>query len=74
MSKYVLKITPDPSSNSVSYSGNYRIFTNGKPVASVTGILSISDSVSIGSGDAQYLNRYFRYSSDRLNWSMWSAP
>ena len=71
MSKYVLKITPDPSSNSVSYSGNYRIFTNGKPVASVTGILSISDSVSIGSGDAQYLNRYFRYSSDRLNWSMW---
>lgn len=66
-----IKIIPDSVSNTISYSGNYRLFSTDEPQCDVLRVMSIDESVDIGSGDISKLNRQFRYSLDRINWSMW---
>ena len=65
------KIIPDTSSNALSYSGNYRIFSTEAPICDALRVIGIIESVDPGSGDVSNLNRYFRYSLDRTNWSLW---
>lgn len=71
MSRSTLKIMPDSPSGVISYSGNYRIFSNDSPITDALRVLSISDDVSPGTGDLSYIKRYFRYSLDRRSWSAW---
>ena len=71
MPKSTVKIIPDASSNVISYSGNYRIFSSDIPAKDVVKVFTIFDSVNLGNAAAQYLIRSFRYSLDRTSWSMW---
>lgn len=71
MSRATVKIIPDTVSNTLSYSGNYRMFSNEDPLYDALHVLTISDDVTMGSGLPQYLKRFFRYSFDRRNWSLW---
>lgn len=71
MSKLTIKITPGEASNSLSFSGNYRLFSNDEPITDAMGVLRIYDEVDMGSGLSEHLRRYFRYSIDRISWSMW---
>ena len=71
MSKLTVNIIPDASSNSLGFSSNYRIFSNSAPIYDAMRVLVISDTVDIGSGVMSNLKRYFRYSTDKTNWSFW---
>lgn len=74
MSNICYKISPDPNKNSISYSKNYRIFTTGEPVR--TAIKFNKDNIfdeylDIGDLDPLNIIRKIRYSTNRLDWSLW---
>ncbi len=71
MSKLTVRITPDDVSNSLSFSGNYRLFSTDTPVKDAVRVLRIYDDVAMGSGVPANLRRFFRYSLDRISWSLW---
>jgi hypothetical protein len=75
MAKTTVKLLIDPAKNSLTFSKNFRIFSTSDPV---TGINSFTDFVedlittgSPGAVDLSFLKRYFRYSRNRLDWSLW---
>ena len=75
MAKTTVKILIDPQKNSLTFSKNFRIFSTLEPVS---GIVEFTDFVedlittsSPAALDLAYLKRYFRYSRNRLDWSLW---
>lgn len=72
MPKVVLKIIPDTDKNSLTFSKNYRLFTSKEPVPTVSQILSFSEDIEIGVGNnEEFVKRYFRYSTNQGDWSLW---
>jgi len=57
--------------NSLSFSGNFRIFSTIEPVNTILNITSIIEDVNINGNVGSNIKRYFRYSKDGDNWSMW---
>ena len=74
MIKTTVKILIDPQKNSLTFSKNFRIFSNLYPIC---GIISFTDFVedvlttSPTAIDLTNLKRYIRYSRNRLDWSLW---
>lgn len=71
MSNVSYKLAPDPAKNTIGYSKNYRIFSAEQPLDRAVSIMSFSDNFDLGSANALFLSRFFRYSFDRANWSLW---
>ncbi len=66
-----LTITPDESSNYITYNSNYRIFSICDPIKNVSSINGYSESINFQTYDQTGMYRSFRYSTDKLNWSLW---
>lgn len=74
MANITLKLLINPDKNSISFSKNYRIFSTSEPVCGITGLVEMVEDVVLnpsGSLDLSYLKRYFRYSRNSLDWSLW---
>lgn len=65
------KIIPEPDKNSVAYSKNYRIFSTGEPLPGAVKIVGFDESLELGTTVSTNINRKFRYSLNRGNWSLW---
>ena len=65
------KIIPDLDKNSIAYSKNYRIFSAGDPVPGAVKIVGFTEDLTLNGANDTYINRKFRYSTDRGNWSLW---
>lgn len=65
------KIIPDLDKNSITHSKNYRIFSAGDPVPGAVAITGFDEDLTLGSATDSNINRKFRYSLDRGNWSLW---
>ena len=74
MAKTTVKLLIDPQNNSLTFSKNFRIFSTCDPV---TGIIEFTDFIEDliidvpNTLDLTYLTRKFRYSRNRLDWSLW---
>jgi hypothetical protein len=69
-----IKIIPEAGLNSLTFSKNFRIFSIPDPVkgiTSITDILEDIESTSPGVIDLANLKRYFRYSTNNIDWSLW---
>jgi len=74
MANITLKLLINPERNSISFSKNYRIFSTEDPVCGITGFTEMVEDVVLnpsGALDLSYLKRYFRYSRNSLDWSLW---
>jgi len=74
MAKITVKLLIDPQKNSLSFNGNFRIFSTSEPVVGITEFTDYLEDLIIHSPsllDLTYLKRYFRYSRNRLDWSLW---
>lgn len=74
MVKTTVKLLIDPQNNSLTFSKNFRIFSTSEPV---TGIIEFTDFIEDliiavpNTLDLDNLTRKFRYSRNRLDWSLW---
>jgi hypothetical protein len=74
MVKTTVKLIIDPQNNSLTFSKNFRIFSTCEPV---TGIIEFTDFVEDviiavpNTLNLANLTRKFRYSRNRLDWSLW---
>jgi hypothetical protein len=74
MVKTTVKLLIDPQNNSLTFSKNFRIFSTCEPV---TGIIEFTDFIedliiiTPNTLDLDNLTRKFRYSRNRLDWSLW---
>lgn len=69
-----IKIIPESGSNTLTFSKNFRIFSVLDPIHGVTNIEDILEDLEIaspGAIDLNNLNRYLRYSNNKLDWSLW---
>ena len=69
-----IKIIPDAGSNNLTFSKNFRIFSIPDPIQGITSIVDILEDIETVSPDAldlTYLKRYFRYSTNNIDWSLW---
>lgn len=75
MPTITVKLQIDPQKNSITFSKNFRIFSTSEPIKGLTALTAfIEDVIISGSPEAIDLNnftRHFRYSSNRLDWSLW---
>lgn len=74
MSKTTLKLLINPEKNSLTFSKNFRIFKTEEPIIGISGLVEFLEDVIIsspGAVDLNYLRRYFRYSRNSLDWSLW---
>ena len=74
MANITLKLLINPDKNSLTFSKNFRIFSTSDPVTKITGLTEMLEDLIISSPDALDLNnlkRYFRYSRNKLDWSLW---
>jgi len=73
MANITLKLLINPEKNSLTFSKNYRIFTTDDPVSKISGLTEMVEDLIISSPgiDLNYLKRYFRYSRNKLDWSLW---
>lgn len=74
MANITLKLLINPEKNSLTFSRNYRIFSTMDPVNNITGFTEMIEDLIISSPsviDLSKLKRYFRYSRNRLDWSLW---
>jgi hypothetical protein len=74
MPKLTVKILIDPNKNSLTFSKNFRIFSTLEPTSGITEFTDFIEEIITGSPasiDLQYLKRYFRYSRNRMDWSLW---
>ena len=74
MIKTTVKILIDPDKNSLTFSKNFRIFSTQEPVGKISSFTDFIEDFTISSPaavDLNYLRRYFRYSRNRLDWSLW---
>ncbi len=74
MVKTTVKLLIDPQNNSLTFSKNFRIFSTIEPIK---GILEFTDFIEDlviaipNDLDLANLSRKFRYSRNRLDWSLW---
>ena len=69
-----IKIIPDAGSNNLTFSKNFRIFSIPDPIQGILSIVDILEDIETVSPDAldlTYLKRYFRYSTNNIDWSLW---
>ena len=69
-----IKIIPDGGSNTITFSKNFRIFSVTDPIRGVSNIEDILEDIEITSPgviDLNNLHRYFRYSNNKIDWSLW---
>jgi len=70
MSKFVLDIL-NINENTISFSGNFRIFSTIEPISNVLSISNIIETLTLNDNNINYISRNFRFSKDGENWSMW---
>tara|TARA_B100000963_G_scaffold176268_1_gene153322 strand:- start:27396 stop:29555 length:2160 start_codon:yes stop_codon:yes gene_type:complete len=69
-----IKIIPEAGSNNLTFSKNFRIFSIAEPIRGITGIVDILEDLEISSSsgvDISNLKRFFRYSCNNIDWSLW---
>ena len=71
MAKYSIILTPEHGDGVLTYSKNYRILTLDEGITGMRDVSGITDIVHLGSAQEQYLQKYLRYSLDKVSWSMW---
>lgn len=74
MAKTTVKLLIDPQKNSLTFSKNFRIFSTLEPVTGITGLTDLVEDLVLENAvgfDINNLTRYFRYSRNRLDWSLW---
>lgn len=74
MANITLKLLINSEKNSISFSRNYRIFSTADPVCGITGFTEFVEDITLspsGTLDLSNLKRYFRYSRNSLDWSLW---
>ena len=74
MAKTTVKLLIDPQKNSLTFSKNFRIFSTADPVSGIIEFTDFVEDIMLTSPDAldlTDLKRYFRYSRNRLDWSLW---
>ena len=74
MAKTTVKLLIDPQKNSLTFSKNFRIFSTAEPVSGIIEFTDFVEDIMLTSPDAldlTDLKRYFRYSRNRLDWSLW---
>ena len=75
MVKTTVKLIIDPQNNSLTFSKNFRIFSTSEPISGIIAftdfiedlIITVPNTLNI----AVNLTRKFRYSRNRLDWSLW---
>ena len=75
MAKTTVKLLIEAQKNSLTFSKNFRIYSTGDPVKGISEFTDFIEDLilpgSPGGIDLSYLKRYFRYSRNRLDWSLW---
>jgi hypothetical protein len=74
MVKTTVKLLIDPQKNNLTLSKNFRIFSTTDPITGVTEFTDFVEDLIIDSPellDLSNLTRSFRYSKNRLDWSLW---
>jgi hypothetical protein len=74
MVKTTVKLLIDPQNNSLTFSKNFRIFSTTEPVSGIIEFTDFIEDLIItvpNTLDLTNLNRSFRYSRNRLDWSLW---
>jgi hypothetical protein len=74
MAKTTVKILIDPQKNSLTFSKNFRIFSTHEPVSGIIEFTDFIEEIITTSPDAldlSFLKRHFRYSRNKLDWSLW---
>jgi len=71
MADLIVSITPSEDTNYLTYNGNYRIYTTCELIASVVSITGYMENINFQTYDQLGMKRSFRYSTDKLNWSLW---
>jgi hypothetical protein len=74
MVKTTVKLLIDPQRNSLTFSKNFRIFSTSEPITGITEFTDFIEDLIIDTPntlDLTNLTRTFRYSRNRLDWSLW---
>jgi len=71
MQTVTLKLIPETSKASLTFSSNYRLFSTKDPLPGAYSITAFTDDVDLNGNNQNYLSKKFRYSVDRGNWSLW---
>ena len=74
MVKTTVKLLIDPQKNSLTFSKNFRIFSTSDPVTGITEFTDFIEDLILSSPNAIDLTnlvRTFRYSRNKLDWSLW---
>ena len=74
MVKTTVKLLIDPQKNSLTFSKNFRIFSTSEPVSGIIEFTDFIEDLIIAvpnTLDPTNLSRKFRYSRNRLDWSLW---
>jgi hypothetical protein len=74
MVKTTVKLLIDPQNNSLTFNNNFRIFSTHEPVQGITEFTDFIEDLIIDTPntlDLTNLSRKFRYSRNRLDWSLW---
>jgi uncharacterized protein YggL (DUF469 family) len=74
MVKTTVKLLIDPQKNSLTFSKNFRIFSTSDPVSGIIEFTDFVEDLIIAVSntlDLTNLSRKFRYSRNRLDWSLW---
>ena len=74
MVKTTVKLLIDPQNNSLTFSNNFRIFSTVEPICKITDFTDFVEDLVIdvpNTLDLTKLVRSFRYSRNRLDWSLW---
>ena len=74
MVKTTVKLLIDPQNNSLTFSKNFRIFSTADPICKITDFTDFVEDLVIATPntlDLTKLTRSFRYSRNRLDWSLW---
>ena len=71
MQTVTLKLIPDTSKSSLTFSSNYRLYSTKDPLPGASSITNFTDDVDLNGNNPNYLSKKFRYSVDRGNWSLW---
>ena len=74
MAKTTIKLLIDHQNNQLTFSKNFRIFSTADPVCGITKFTDFLEDLTIATPntlDLTKLTRSFRYSRNRLDWSLW---
>lgn len=74
MAKTTIKLLIDSQNNNLTFSKNFRIFSTTDPICGITKFTDFLEDLTIATPntlDLTKLTRSFRYSRNRLDWSLW---